>query len=392
LPRMPALDGLRAIAVIAVVVAHSFVTAGNPRLEVLDQSVNMTLRVVVPYAIDLFFVISGYLITAILYETRNSINPLRTFYARRALRIVPLYYLYLFLTRLLFFTAPPEAFGTAGPLSELLFLTNVSLIKGINAAGGLNAHFWTLSIEEQFYILWPLAVVLAPLKRLAQICCFLILASFATRFYITWNGQWGGVGWFLTPTRLDGLIAGGLVAVLQRQNHELLQRWAKKVFALMAALVLPAMMLAVGYGLWRVHGPLLDTMMTKYRARKIEIVFQPFVAAILFASATALLVMKNSGRERFLTAPWLLSVAEASYGMYVFHIPIVGLLYIFLFKRIPLQFGLTRQLGLAITTVIVSYYAGHWTWRLYEKRFVKMGPRYRYASVPDQLEAQRLSA
>jgi len=152
------------------------------------------------------------------------------------------------------------------------------------------------------------------------------------------------------------------------------------------------MMLVVGYGLRRLQGPLLSTMMAKYTARKVEIVFRPFVAAILFASVTALLVMKTSGRERFLTAPWLLSVAEASYGMYVFHIPIVGLPYIIFFKRIPLQFGLTRQLGLTIVTLILSYYVGHWTWRFYEKRFVKMGPRYRYAPAPDQLEAQRLSA
>ena len=373
---MPALDGLRGIAVIAVVIGHSFVTVGSDRVEFLDHFMSMTLRLAVPYSIDLFFVISGYLITAILYETRSAVNPIRTFYARRALRIVPLYYGYLLLQHVIFPRASAGAFGD-NPAWEWLFLTNVAMLGGTEAVGYVNAHFWTLSIEEQFYVLWPLAVILAPVKRLTWICVALIAGSFIARAMLTMSGE-GDIGWLLSPTRLDGLIAGGLVAILQRRNIDTLRRWARPVFRASGIFLVPGLLLVVGYGVWNIPGSLLNSFNLGYTGREIEIIFLPLVAAIFFASGTALLVMKNSGRERVLTNPRLLRIAEASYGMYVFHIPILILLDGFWFTRILADYDLLNQIVVSLVTIYLSYKFGSFTWRKIEKPLVMKAPRYRY--------------
>ncbi len=379
LPRMPALDGLRGLAVVAVVAGHSFATAGSDRVEMIDKVLNIGLRLVVPYAIDLFFVISGYLITAILYETRNADHPLRTFYARRALRIVPLYYLYLMLSHVIFINPSDGAFGDKGPWWEFLFLTNVAMLDGRDAVGYLNAHFWTLAIEEQFYFLWPLVVLLAPTRRLSQICCAVIAGSFIARTVLTLNGQ-GDVGWLLSVTRLDGLIAGGLIAVVERQNRGLLVRWAPKIFKWSGLLLVPGLLLLVGYGTWRIEGSLLNSFGIEYTGRQIEIVLLPIVGAVFFSAATALIALNNSGKESVLTSPRLLSIATASYGMYIFHIPILVMLDGFGATRILAEFDLINQIVLSLVTIALSYGVGHFTWIYYEKRFVKKAPVYRYST------------
>jgi len=360
-----------------VVTGHSFVTAGSDRLELYDRLINLGVRVVVPYAIDLFFVISGYLITAILYETRTANNPIRTFYARRALRIVPLYYSYLVISRIIFFWHSPGSFGTGGPIWEILFLTNVAMLNGVSTVGYLNAHFWTVAIEEQFYFLWPLAVLLAPAKRLTWICVALILGSFVGRTILTEIGQ-GDIGWLLSFTRLDGLIMGGLVAILQRRHPEVLSRWARKIFLVSGTVMVPGLMLLVMFGVRRLPGTLLDTFNLGSRGRELEIIFVPLVAAIFFSSATALLVTKNTGKERILTYPPILTIAEASYGMYIFHIPILVLLQGTHATAILANYDVLNQVVISLLTIFLSFKVGHFTWTRFEKKFVKMAPRYTY--------------
>ena len=381
LPRMPSLDGLRGIAVISIVIGHSFATALSDRAELVDKSVNIGLRLVVPYSIDLFFVISGYLITAILYETRSADRPLLTFYGRRVLRIVPLYYLYLLLAPIIFLIRPPEALGNASPLWEWLFLTNVAMLQGVDAVGYLKAHFWTLSIEEQFYFLWPLAMLLAPARRLLLICVSLIGFSFIARTALTLSGE-GDAAWLLAPTRMDGLILGGAVAILQRRNIDFLLRWSRPVLTVCGGVLIPGLLLAVGYSVWDETGTILQTFDLRHTGRLVEIIFVPIVGGMFFAAATSLLVMNNSGREKVLTSPRLLSVAEASYGMYVFHIPILVLLDGFGISHLVPGYDLLNQLLLSAIALVLSYGVGHVTWIYFEKRFIRMAPRYRYSSAP----------
>jgi peptidoglycan/LPS O-acetylase OafA/YrhL len=377
LPRIPALDGLRAIAVIAVVVGHSFATTGSTRAGLIDHSVNIAVRVIVPWAIDLFFVISGYLITAILYETRTAERPLLTFYSRRLLRIVPLYYLYLVLSHAIFVNPAPGAFGNEGSKWEFLFLTNFMMLKGRDAVGYVNAHFWTLAIEEQFYLLWPIVVLFAPLRRLRTICIVLIIGSFLGRTYLTLNGN-PAYGWLMTPTRLDGLIAGGLVAIVERQNVDMLMKYARRWFRISAVFLVTPLLLVIAIGVWNVPGPLLNSFVNAVTGRKIEIIYVPIVAAVFFATATALLARNNSGAEPVLTNPRLLKIAEASYGMYVFHIPILIFMQGWHITTAFAGLNLINELFVSALTVFLSYHVGHFTWIKYEKWFVKRAATYRY--------------
>lgn len=132
--RIPRLDTYRAVAALAVVY-HHFYAGGNPRL-------NFGL-----FGIVFFFVLSGYLIT-------NSLQgmSLREFYIRRAFRILPLYYFALFAAVIL--RVQGDAFWWVA-----FFLTNIAYAHGVNT--GALSHFWTLAIEEQFYLIWPVLLLLA---------------------------------------------------------------------------------------------------------------------------------------------------------------------------------------------------------------------------------------
>ncbi|MBD0321145.1 MAG: acyltransferase, partial [Gemmatimonadetes bacterium] len=163
---LPALDGLRGVAVALVVLLHFtlFVPAG-PVESFFSRGVGTGWM-----GVDLFFVLSGFLITGILYDSRDSPAYFRNFYARRSLRIFPLYYAYLFA---IFAVLPRVQAGAAGPAEESAriwvwtYLSNVLFARGgWEVMPGHTTHLWSLAVEEQFYLLWFAAVVMAPRRWL----------------------------------------------------------------------------------------------------------------------------------------------------------------------------------------------------------------------------------
>jgi peptidoglycan/LPS O-acetylase OafA/YrhL len=200
---MTQLDGLRALAVLGVFVEH---TLPNQIVTVLDSG---------QAGVRLFFVLSGFLITGILIRARDqatagggSLNHvLRAFYARRFLRIFPLYYFVLGLALALGISAARE-----GAAWHLLYLSNVYFVLG--GPDATIGHFWSLAVEEQFYLFWPMVVLFAPRRWLGMI--FAGVAAFAPvfRFGISYcdvsNPNLGS----LTPCCLDSLAMGALLAFL----------------------------------------------------------------------------------------------------------------------------------------------------------------------------------
>ena len=190
--------------------------------------------------VDLFFVLSGFLITGILYDTRDLPGRVRTFYVRRTLRIFPLYYGVLLLLVLLtplmhwqwsaFWWAWPAylgnylrflQFGHATPaLQQAMF---GQLTSG-TAAGVVvyMGHFWSLCVEEQFYLVWPWVVFAVRDRRRLMACCIaavvvtpiarVAIAAVAPPFFMV--PLVGTV--VLTPLRADALLLGGLIALLLR--------------------------------------------------------------------------------------------------------------------------------------------------------------------------------
>jgi peptidoglycan/LPS O-acetylase OafA/YrhL len=208
---MVQLDGIRAFAVGAVILEHW--ASGLPRVvrEAVDR---LDLG---GWGVECFFVLSGFLITLILLHARETQPSFRTaighFYGRRALRIFPAYYLVLAVAAL-----------TWPPMREVgwwhvFYLSNLYPLAHGNftPAGG---HFWSLAVEEQFYLFWPLVVLLAPVRRLAALALLLCALAPVSRLLL-WQVM-GGVHlsmWTFPTTALDLLAFGAFLAIVKHQRQ-----------------------------------------------------------------------------------------------------------------------------------------------------------------------------
>src|SRR6266550_1677369 len=227
---VPALDGLRAIAILAVMGMH-FTIVQPPFLQssVLGDQVIWQLGLAGWVGVDLFFVLSGFLITGILLDTKGGDRYFRNFYMRRVLRIFPLYYGSLVVLFLIIPMVAPAIVHDLGRLSHgqvwlWTYLSNIAIgITGSwQAVPPLTGHYWSLAVEEQFYLLWPLVVYSVSRSRLLNVALGLWVTALALRMVMLWLGVSPTSVFVLTPTRMDGLAAGAAVATLARQPGGLL--------------------------------------------------------------------------------------------------------------------------------------------------------------------------
>ena len=221
---IPVLDGLRGIAILMVLLSH--VIDGRAANHGLGgQLIRLTQFGWV--GVDLFFALSGFLITGILVDSRHRPHHFRNFYARRTLRIFPLYYGVLFVV----FAAVPLFGKTSSAAFQLLQHRQAWLwFYGSNVYCAFTAtwpfaspwvwmgHFWSLAVEEHFYLIWPAIVFLCPTsRRLITVCGIVILGVWAARF-CCWMSDVNGIAQYVfTPLRIDALVAGGLAAALVRR-------------------------------------------------------------------------------------------------------------------------------------------------------------------------------
>jgi peptidoglycan/LPS O-acetylase OafA/YrhL len=207
---MPQLDGLRAIAVILVLIDHWLPRELYGRLPLGA------------YGVNLFFVLSGFLITGILLESRGKAesagssrgSSLRVFYIRRALRIVPAFYLVLILMTAADIPPLRESFAW-----HAAYLTNFFyFLQG--RFYGAATHFWSLSVEEQFYLLWPCVVLFVPRRALPWVMGAAIATGPLFRLgWIAWGPKVHSTQTLLTPSSLDALGLGSLLAWIVRKGE-----------------------------------------------------------------------------------------------------------------------------------------------------------------------------
>lgn len=378
--RIPALDGLRGIAVIAVITIHTFMVVGSDLASAVDRTANLLVRTAGPLGVDLFFVLSGFLITSILDATRASTHPFRTFYVRRVLRIVPLYYAYLLIIPLIFASWGKIAVGTTATRSwDWLFLTNVAMTRhSPDQLGFLFGHFWSLAIEEHFYVLWPLAILLIPRSRLPVFCVALFAFSAVGRVLLTVSGV-GHYGWLLMPFRMDGLAAGAFVSVMRAQHPEALDRAIRISWRPAMFLGLPALTALLMRAFWRLSVPLYSSFETGLTGRKLEIMLTPLIGAMVFGLVVARLTTRDGNpAPRLLTSRLLTRVGKYSYGMYLFHAPLVVLFFLIPGHHKLSGLDLPFQLVAALAVLGVSLLVGATTWHLLEKRCLSLAPDYEY--------------
>ena len=169
--------------------------------------------------VDLFFVLSGFLITGILFDSAAEKCKVRNFYARRSLRIFPLYYGVLFLFLIL--TPVLKLHWKTGHLLYFVYFSNMMPVfaPGLASPGHamMVGHLWSLAIEEQFYLVWPFIVWwVKDRKKLLLVCLAIMLGAFLLRAILVYRGVGFAYIFPMLPTRIDTLVCGGAAALLVR--------------------------------------------------------------------------------------------------------------------------------------------------------------------------------
>jgi peptidoglycan/LPS O-acetylase OafA/YrhL len=362
---VPALDGLRGLAIIMVLFVH-FIGDAQPYSafeRILVKASNYGV-----WGVDLFFVLSGYLITGILYDSKGSARYFRNFYMRRVLRIFPLYYGVLFL---LFFVLPlfpslvPPGLAESSRHQPWVWSYGVNLFIAQRGDWALPyiSHFWSLAVEEHFYLLWPVVVLAASRENLLRICVGCALFSLALRIVLLTLAGMNEISiQVLTPCRFDALCTGGFLAVASRSGaRETLVRAARP-----AALILAAVILAVS----------TVTATTRWLPGPSH-ALRSFLIALFFGALLLACVHAEPGTfiGRFFNHPAMRFFGKYSYGIYVYH----GVISYFLVdKRVEdtlaklvgshlLAVLLQAAAGLAVS-VLVSVLSYEW----FEKRFLRL--------------------
>ena len=257
---------------------------------------------------QLFFVLSGFLITGILLDDRGAPHALRSFYVRRSLRIFPLYYAFLglrFLVVPLFVTAATVPFSRQ--LGAWLYLSNwTDLALGAPAALG---HLWSLAVEEQFYLAWPLLVAKTRAATFARVCGTIAVVALGARIAIALTGSPPAWAYASTVTRADALAIGALVALAVRSEvgRERLARALPTLF--WASLAGVALVAAKTHGLSRTN-PLVQTL--GYT-----------LLAVLFGAVVGGVALGRAPRgAALLSHPALRLVGKYSYAIYIVHLPL----------------------------------------------------------------------
>jgi len=310
-----AIDGLRAMAILLVLLYHL-----TPEHESSHGWRTLLFKIADMgwTGVDLFFVISGFLITSKLLVARGDAHPFRDFYLRRTLRIFPLYYATVLMVLVVIpaMTAVPFAsarqqlpywFYYANFYSDPLPTEHVAPL----------GHFWSLSIEEQFYLVWPLVILRAPRPVAVAVCCALVVLPMPLRYWLATNGFDWTASYSWTPSRTEGLAIGAFLAIAAERG---LDR-AAAVRTSLAALALSVPPL--GFAAWRDRGQLVIKTLVTPEAIFARTVL-PAAAAIAFG---ALLVLALQWRflGNALSVRPLRLIARYSYGLYVFHVLLLPL-------------------------------------------------------------------
>lgn len=242
--REPALDGVRGFAMILVLAWHCFyLNPTSALIEIYTRFLNLGF-----IGLDIFFVLSGFLITRILINDRGNGGYFGRFYLRRVFRIFPAYYLSLALIWLFVPTLNPELRESRMLDQWPYFVAHIQnwdmAFNGVNYDWAGVHHFWSLAIEEQFYLVWPFVVMSLSLAGLRRVCIVMIVGSVTLKLaLVAMEAPWSYV-YLLTPSRLEGLAYGAFIASLTGDS---IARWKPWITAAgYAGFIGLAVMVAVG--------------------------------------------------------------------------------------------------------------------------------------------------
>ena len=355
--RLPELDGLRGIAILSVI-AHHYVIgptkiAGGGWLEIFMVPAQLLWT-----GVDLFFVLSGYLLGTILIANRDAPSYFRPFYIRRVLRIFPLYLILLALCYAFdgdFWSAPRPSL-----LQYLTLTQNFWMVTAGSLGVATLAVTWSLAVEEQFYLVLPALVRFVSQKWLwlALAICMALSPLLRAGLYLQYGDTANLAVHMLLFTRLDTLMLGVLIAWAQHRNVAIPDRFLQIAW------------FAAGVGMlvfaWKIRlgqpGLALATLC------------YPVVA--VFYGATLLIALRGGGR--FLRSKALVYTGVISYGLYLLHQPVN-----MLFRGDDRSIRSWSDAFITLAVFAIVYLVATASWEFFEKKFVEYGHRYRYGTTQD---------
>jgi peptidoglycan/LPS O-acetylase OafA/YrhL len=356
------LDSVRAIAVFLVIIWHWV-----PRNSVSENLHSGSLGV------NVFFVLSGFLITQILLSDRNKTEHLNTsrwaamknFYGRRFLRIVPIYYLTILLASLL-----NERFSlgiSSGEITSNLTYTSNFYIY-VNKAWPLaSLHFWSLAVEEQFYIIWPLIILFLPKRALPILMACFITVGLVSQL-LTTDHEFGHLP---TNTCLDCFGIGGLLAYFLTYHPSVL-RSSKRTLGVLAALSF----LALAIGGWFVY----HLPCTRF-----------FHAIISVWLINHILIYKDEKSiiSYVLKSKALIKVGKVSYGIYLYHVLYVyvasNLWYKYVYDHYSRYINRSFEPWIFVCLNFPVLYGIAWlSWRFIEKPFLSLKHKFSYERIENK--------
>lgn len=334
--RILELDALRGIGAIAVLLCHL------PREFWFGET-----------GVDLFFVLSGFLITGILLRSVGQPQFLRTFYLRRSLRIFPVYYLALASAYGLNHFRPTPAETTGFPF-YLVYLQHIHEYWGAStppANISLN-HTWSLAIEEQFYLFWPLAFVLLKRPALIWLGGICLVAPVFFRYM--------GLPKLVLLGHTEGMALGALLAWLTPATASIPRYKRASVYAAIAIAGF-----AVYWALyWKLHADTPDFNGKAYLAGTLSI---SIISLAYFGLIGFVVCMAGSPRLSMLRNKVLLRVGTISYGLYLYH----WVIYEYLDALIKFRWGLGDPWWLDVLKLAVSFAVATASWRLIEQPILR---------------------
>lgn len=358
------LDGVRGLAILLVLFHHFLIFPPGLYSEALNFIGRLGWT-----GVDLFFVLSGFLISRILVAQRGQPSYFRNFYARRALRIFPIYYAYLFVYYVAVIKLGllvSDASRTAESIEVfpwlLFYGTNFFIaLKGTFIVASLN-QLWTLSIEEHFYLIWPWVVKKLDAHKLFLACGGVIILAITTRCLLLLNNVSGFTIHTFTICRIDDFAIGamGALLLLEKQKTEIF-RYLNIIFYSLFGLIVAASFLLQTV---EAGNPWVQSV-------GYTILGFFFLGLIL----KVVLGPPNSTLRSFFGRQWIRSLGKYSYALYIFQMPIlVAVKRLLPGSAVGKLMGDSIQLAMATSAIglTLSIILAVASYHLFEKWFLKL--------------------
>ena len=341
------LDGLRAVAALMVLFSHYLLEVGWSEFRYGWNGV------------QIFFVISGYLITLILLSQKNEVRlpkmkMVTNFIIKRALRLFPVYYL--FLTVLVIISALTGLWLTKeGTLWYFYTYTQNWLFLNEGFQSALINHTWSLAVEEQFYLFWPLIIFFLPRRAELPVLITVFLGGIAAKYYFTNFYITPGTVKGVTFMHFDTLGAGALLAYAMYYQVE----WVKNLFSRLA---IPMAAIGLAVSLWLTLNGNEGSM------------FLSYALVLMSVSLVYLCSQPNAFSKAVFGWPILVRIGKISYGVYLYHKPVpyfvsAVLKKLGIFENIPSIALFLIYTGVALGISVLS-------WHLFEKYFLKLKEKF----------------